>query len=144
MAFWTYILLCSDGRYYTGHTDDLERRIAQHQHGGFCDFTSRRRPVTLVWSQDFGTRVEALEAERRIKPWSRAKKEALIRGDWAMVGHFATPPHERPSLPFVPQETAPSPFVPSEVEGREAGHQRVSTSLDTNGGGRIAEREGNP
>jgi len=134
MAFWTYILLCSDGRYYTGHTDDLERRIAQHQHGGFCDFTSRRRPVTLVWSQDFATRVEALEAERRIKPWSRAKKDALIRGDWAMVGHFAKPPKER----------LPLPFVPSEVEGREAGHQRVSTSLDTNGGGRIAEREGNP
>jgi predicted GIY-YIG superfamily endonuclease len=134
MAFWTYILLCSDGRYYTGHTDDLERRIAQHQHGGFCDFTSRRRPVTLVWSQDFSTRVEALEAERRIKPWSRAKKEALIRGDWAMVGHFAKPPKERPPLPF----------VPSEVEGREDGRQRVSTSLDTNGGGGIADREGNP
>ena len=128
MAFWTYILLCSDGRYYTGHTDHLERRIAQHQHGGFCDFTSRRRPVTLVWSQDFATRVEELEAERRVKPWSRAKKEALIRGDWEMVSHFAKPPSERPPLPF----------VPSEVEGREAGRQRVSTSLDTNGGGGVA------
>ena len=132
MAFWTYILLCSDDRYYTGHTDNLERRIAQHQHGGFCDFTSRRRPVTLVWSQYFVTRVEALEAERRIKPWSRAKKEALIRGDWAMVGHFAKPPHERPLLPV----------VPNEAEGRDAGRKRVSTSLDTNGGGGMAEREG--
>jgi len=132
MAFWTYILLCSDGRYYTGHTDDLERRIAQHQHGGFCDFTSRRRPVTLVWSQDFGTRIEALEAERRIKPWSRAKKDALIRGDWAMVGHFAKPPKERPSLPL----------VPSEVEGRQAGRKRVSTSLDTNGDGVSGESGG--
>lgn len=128
MAFWTYILLCADGRYYTGHTDHLERRIAQHQHGGFCDFTSRRRPVTLVWSQDFATRVEAPEAERRIKPWSRAKKEALIRGDWKMVSHFAKPPDERPPLPF----------VPNEVEGRGAGRQRVSTSLDTNGGGSMA------
>ena len=138
MAFWTYILLCSDGRYYTGHTDHLERRIAQHQHGGFCDFTSRRRPVTLVWSQDFATRVEALEAERRIKPWSRAKKEALIRGDWEMVSHFARPPHERPHLTVSSEEHTPSPFVPSEVEGREAGRQRVSTSLDTNGGGGMA------
>jgi predicted GIY-YIG superfamily endonuclease len=137
MAFWTYILLCYDGRYYTGHTDHLERRIAQHQHGGFCDFTSRRRPVTLVWSQDFATRVEALEAERRIKPWSRAKKDALIRGDWEMVSHFAKPPHERPDLLLV-AEHAPSPFVPSEVEGREAGRKRVSTSLDTNGGGGMA------
>lgn len=138
MAFWTYILLCSDGRYYTGHTDHLDRRIAQHQYGGFCDFTSRRRPVTLVWSQDFATRVEALEAERRIKPWSRAKKEASIRGDWEMVSHFAKPPHERPDLTVSSEEHTPSPFVPSEVERREAGRQRVSTSLDTNGGGSLA------
>ncbi len=144
MAFWTYMLRCSDGRYYTGHTDDLERRIAQHQHGGFCDFTSRRRPVTLVWSQDLATRVEALEAERRIKPWSRAKKEALIRGDWGMVGHFAKPPHERPNLPVSAEKQAltPSPFVPSEVEGREAGRQGVSTSLDTNGSGCAVDRKG--
>ena len=142
MAFWTYILFCSDGRYYTGHTDDLERRVAQHQHGGFCDFTSRRRPVTLVWSQDFGTRIEALEAERRIKPWSRAKKEALIRGDWKMVSHFAKPPKERPTLAVPPAEHTPSPFVPSEVEGREAARKHVSTSLDTNGIGTTVRQLG--
>ncbi len=135
MVFWTYMLRGSDGRYYTGHTDNLERRIAEHQHGGFCDFTSRRKPVTLAWSQDFATRVEALEAERRIKPWSRAKKEALIRGDWAMVGHFAKPPKERPPLPASAETHSPTPFAPSEVEGREAGRKRVSTSLDTNGYG---------
>lgn len=81
MAFWTYILRCSDGAYYTGHTDDLDRRIAQHQHGGFCDFTTRRRTLDLVWSESFPTRLEALEAERRIKGWTRAKKEALIASD---------------------------------------------------------------
>ena len=97
MAFWCYILRCSDGRYYTGHTDDLDRRIAEHNHGGFCDFTSRRRPVQLVWSEDFPTRLEALEAERRIKPWSRYKKEGLIRGNWQQVSHYARPPKERPS-----------------------------------------------
>jgi predicted GIY-YIG superfamily endonuclease len=104
MAFWTYILRCSDGAYYTGHTDDLERRIGEHQTGGFCNFTTRRRPVELVWSQDFGTRDEALSAELTVKRWSRAKKEALIRGDWSAVAFFARPPSER-----------------------------VSTSLDTNG-----------
>ena len=97
MAFWAYILRCRDGSYYTGQTDNLEYRIAQHQAGGYCDFTSRRRPITLVWSQDFPTRIEALEAERRIKPWSRAKKEALIRGDWAALSYYARPPKERPS-----------------------------------------------
>ena len=122
MSFWVYVLRCADGRYYTGHTDHLERRLAQHQHGGFCDFTSRRRPVTLMWSETFGTRIEALEAERRIKPWSRAKKEALFQGDWAAVSHFARPPSERPSTSLgtngvreTPQE---SPFVSSEVETR--------------------------
>jgi predicted GIY-YIG superfamily endonuclease len=97
MSFWVYILRCADSRYYTGHTDNLEHRLAQHQHGGFCDFTSRRRPVTLMWSEAFGTRTEALEAERRIKPWSRAKKEALFQGDWSTVSYFARPPGERPS-----------------------------------------------
>ena len=104
MAFWVYVLRCADGKYYTGHTDNLEQRIAQHQCGGFSGFTSRRRPITLMWSEYFSTRLEALEAERRIKPWSRAKKEALFKGDWISLSYFARPPHER-----------------------------VSTSLDTNG-----------
>jgi predicted GIY-YIG superfamily endonuclease len=97
MAFWVYVLKCADGRYYTGQTDNLERRIAEHQAGGYCDFTARRRPVTLMWSEAFSTRVEALSAERRIKPWSRLKKEAMFRGDWSAVSHFARPPSERPS-----------------------------------------------
>jgi predicted GIY-YIG superfamily endonuclease len=121
LAFWVYILQCSDGRYYTGQTDNLEYRFAQHQAGGYCDFTSRRRPVRLVWSQDFATRYEALEAERRIKPWSRAKKEALIRGDWAAVSYFSKPPKERPSTSFGTNglgESQPTPFVSSEVETR--------------------------
>ena len=97
MAFWVYILRCADGSFYTGQTDNLDQRVGQHQTGGYCDYTSRRRPVRLVWSQDFPTRIEALEAERRIKPWSRAKKEALIRGDWAALSYYARPPKERPS-----------------------------------------------
>ncbi len=86
MAFWTYILKCADGLYYTGHTDDLEARIAQHHAGYFptC-FTFSRRPLEFAWSSDFGTRIEALEAERKLKGWSRTKKEALIRGDWDAV-----------------------------------------------------------
>ena len=96
MAFWTYILKCADGRYYTGHTDDLDRRIAQHDSGHFrACFTFSRRPLELVWSQDFQTRYEALSAELKIKPWSRAKKEALIAGDWGSLSVFAIPPNER-------------------------------------------------
>jgi len=95
MAFWAYILRCSDGSYYTGHTDDLERRLAQHQTGEVKGYTHDRRPVNLVWSESFATREEALAAELRIKPWSRAKKEALIRRDWNALKLAAQPPHER-------------------------------------------------
>ena len=124
MAFWAYMLKCADGRYHTGHTDNLECRVAQHQAGGFCDFTSRRRPVQLMWSQDFPTRLEALEAERRIKPWSRAKKEALIQGDWKALSYYAKPPGERPSTSLGTNgrdEPCQTPFVSSVVETRGTG-----------------------
>ena len=82
MTFSAYILRCSNGAYYTGHTDDLEARLGAHETGAFGGYTARHRPVTLVWSQDFSDRDSAFAAERQIKGWSRAKKEALIRGDW--------------------------------------------------------------
>ena len=85
MSFYAYILRCSDGSYYVGHTDDLDVRIGAHQSGAINGYTQKRRPVTLVWSQEFGERDEAFRAERQIKGWSRAKKEALIRGDWGAV-----------------------------------------------------------
>jgi tRNA/rRNA methyltransferase len=95
MTFWAYILRCADGSYYTGHTDDLERRIAQHQAGTCGGHTRERRPVEFLWSQEFPTRAEALEAERQIKGWSRVKKEALIAGDWTALHEAAIPPGEK-------------------------------------------------
>ncbi len=123
MSFWAYILRCADGHYCTGHTDNLEFRFAQHQTGGCCDFTSRRRPVALFWSQEFSTRFEALDAERQIKPWSRAKKEALARGDWVALSYFARPPKERPSTTFGTNGTRSGlqiPLVPSLRRGTPA------------------------
>lgn len=89
MPFWVYMLKCADDSYYTGHTEDLEARIAQHESGEIAGYTHSRRPVTLVFSQDCGTREEALSAERRLKGWSRAKKEALLRGDWNEISRLA-------------------------------------------------------
>ena len=87
--FWVYILRCADGSYYTGHTDDLDRRIGQY-HSGECDgYVAARRPVELVWSQECATRYEALSAEQQIKGWSRKKKEAMMRGDWNQVSQFS-------------------------------------------------------
>ncbi len=83
------MLHCADRSFYVGHTDNLDVRMAQHQSGLIAGFTRDHLPVGLVWSQDFSTRVEALEAERRIKGWSRAKKLALIRGDWGMISTLA-------------------------------------------------------
>ncbi|NWK95196.1 rRNA methyltransferase [Sphingobium lactosutens] len=85
MSFHAYMLHCADGSYYLGHTDDVEARIAQHQSGEIAGYTQNRRPIALVWSEEFGTRDEALSAEQQIKGWSRRKKEALIAGDWDAI-----------------------------------------------------------
>jgi predicted GIY-YIG superfamily endonuclease len=79
--FFAYMLQCADESYYLGHTDDLAKRIPEHQEGG-KSYTETRRPVQLIWSQEFAGREEALAAELRIKNWSRVKKQALARGDF--------------------------------------------------------------
>ena len=89
MPFYAYLLRCNDKSYYAGHTDDLYFRMAQHGSGVLGGYTAKRLPVTLVWSQDFGSREEAFAAERRLKGWSRAKKEALIAADRERVSALA-------------------------------------------------------
>ncbi len=89
MTFWAYMLHCRGGAFYVGHTDNLDYRIGQHQSGLVAGYTANHLPVELVWSWDFPTRHEAKEAERRIKGWSRAKKLALIRGDWDRISTLA-------------------------------------------------------
>lgn len=100
--FWVYILQCNDKSYYTGHTDNLENRLAQHQNKMIAGcYTSRRLPIQLMYSQEFFTREEALVAEKQIQGWSRRKKEALINGDWQAISAHASrrrkapPQHER-------------------------------------------------
>ena len=86
MGAFVYMLKCSDDSFYIGcATHDLERRIAEHQTGAFPGYTYARRPVALVWSEYFDRTTDAIAAERKLKGWSRAKKEALIRGDWADI-----------------------------------------------------------
>ena len=94
--FWTYILKCADGSYYTGHTDELEKRVAEHQSGAIPGHTCTRRPLQLVYSADFQSRDEALAAELQIKRWSRRKKEALIVQDWAALKAAAKKDFSRP------------------------------------------------
>jgi len=90
MGAWVYILRCADGAYYTGTTRaELEQRIAEHQFGHFAGFTATRRPVDLVYSNYFDRIVDAIAAERNVKGWSRAKKEALIVGDFQQLSLFS-------------------------------------------------------
>jgi len=85
-----YILRCSDGSYYVGSTrTSLEERLAQHDAGSFGGYTARRRPVELVFEQDFDRITDAIAAERQLKGWTRAKKEALIRGDMETLHRLA-------------------------------------------------------
>jgi putative endonuclease len=95
MGFWAYMLHCADRTFYVGHTDDLDSRIGAHQSGLIEGYTATRLPVTLVWSDEFPSRYEALAAERQIKGWGRAKKLALIRGDWKAISALARSSKEK-------------------------------------------------
>src|SRR5262249_47034693 len=91
MTVFVYMLRCSGGHYYVGSTrSSLEQRVSQHNEGTFGGYTTRRRPVVLVWSQDFEHVTDAIAIEQQLKGWSRAKKEALIRGDWDAVRALAS------------------------------------------------------
>jgi len=77
---WAYIVRCADDSYYVGSTVNLPARIAQHNEVGGAKYTSRRRPVVLVWAMEFESIRDAYFAEKQIQNWSRAKREALIEG----------------------------------------------------------------
>ena len=91
MPYAIYILKCSDGSYYTGLTKEPDARIEEHQSGIYPEsYTFRRRPVELGWSDVVETYPEAFQWEHQIKGWSRAKKEALIRGDIEGIHEIVT------------------------------------------------------
>ena len=79
---FTYMLRCRDGSYYVGSTWNLDRRLAQHRAGEGAEYTRHRLPVELVWASESESIADAFAFEKRIQGWSRAKREALIRGDW--------------------------------------------------------------
>ncbi len=85
-----YVLSCRDGRYYVGSTrGSLEQRMAKHNAGTYGGYTKSRRPVELVYSEYFDQISDAIAAERQLKGWSRAKKEALIKGDLGLLVRLA-------------------------------------------------------
>ena len=95
---YLYILRCVDDSYYIGTSRKaLDMRVAEHNSGELGGYTSTRRPVRLVFSQHFEIINDAIAAERQVKGWSRAKKEALIAGDWGRVALLAQRHRPHPS-----------------------------------------------
>jgi putative endonuclease len=79
-------LLCSDGSYYTGVTNNVERRLYEHENGtdSRC-YTFKRRPLKLIFTESFADINQAIAFEKQVKGWRRAKKEAIINGDWHLL-----------------------------------------------------------
>jgi predicted GIY-YIG superfamily endonuclease len=88
-VFRVYILRCSDGTLYIGSTDKLDARVKTHNDGRGARYTAARRPVTLVYSEESGSRSAAEVRERQVKRWTNAKKEALVAGNLAHVHRLA-------------------------------------------------------
>jgi putative endonuclease len=105
MGGWVYMLRCSDGSFYVGSTshEDIEGRVVEHNDGKFEGYTSKRRPVVLVWNDWYQDLRDAQNAERRIKGWRRERKQALISGDMVALHYLAKRPGaRRPSRPGAP------------------------------------------
>lgn len=84
--YFVYILKCNDDTYYTGVTNDIERRLGEHQEGiDVNSYTGKRRPVKLMFYAEFSNIEFAIEKEKQIKKWSRSKKEALINGEFEIL-----------------------------------------------------------
>ena len=87
---WVCMLRCRDGHYYVGTTrGELERRVDEHNAGTFGGYTASGRPVELVHSQYFDRITDAVAAERQLKGWTRAKKEALVAGNFPALVQFS-------------------------------------------------------
>ena len=87
---WMYILQCADGSYYVGSTVDMEKRLAQHQAGDGAKYTARRLPVRLVFAEEFERVDDAFAREKQVQGWGRAKREALIQGEFEALPRLST------------------------------------------------------
>ena len=89
MKGFVYVLKCSNGKYYTGSTTNLEKRLWQHQNGEGSNFTKAHLPVELVYVEEFERIDDAFYREKQIQGWSRKKKEALIAKDFDLLHELA-------------------------------------------------------
>ena len=114
-----YILRCSNDAYYTGSTVDLQRRLRQHQSGEGANFTKKHLPVELIYFEEFERVDQAFYREKQVQGWSRAKKEALIKGDINRLKKLAKCRNETHFEFAPPFKEAPVPF--DFAQGTDAG-----------------------
>jgi len=87
--YYVYILRCANSNLYVGSTHNLQARLKAHNAGRGAAYTFKHRPVHLVYSEKYQSKVEALNRERQVKHWSRGKKAALIQGDLKGLKHLS-------------------------------------------------------
>jgi putative endonuclease len=115
--YYVYILNCSDKSYYVGFTNNLELRFNQHQEGiNKESYTHSRRPVELVYCMKFNNPSEGIAFEKKIKGWSRKKKEALINDDWNKIEFLSICKNETHYSNYRPDEKGFAKFILSEAE----------------------------
>jgi predicted GIY-YIG superfamily endonuclease len=85
VTHYVYLLRCADNSFYVGETSDLATRERHHNEGRGGSYTAKRRPVQVVYAEQYGSRADALQRERQIKRWSSRKKELLVGGDAATL-----------------------------------------------------------
>jgi predicted GIY-YIG superfamily endonuclease len=95
-VYFVYVLKCVDGSYYVGSTQDIASRVQVHNSGMGPSFTAARLPVKLIYQESFATRTAAVQRERQLKRWSRAKKGALVSGDLNSLKSLAASRSEEP------------------------------------------------
>jgi len=133
LSAFVYILRCSDGSYYVGSArgETLDKRMGEHQSGERGGYTASRRPVELAYAEQFQFITDAIAAERRIKGWGRAKKEALIAGNWGRVRFLAKRPSVRNDAILDTQP--PHASVPGTAGPRSTQNDRVCVACSRPG-----------
>ncbi len=99
---WMYILQCADGSYYVGSTKNLERRVTEHLSGLGSRYTSGRLPVELIYGEEYDRISDAYAREKQVQNWSRAKREALIKGEYEMLPRLAKKKFMKSKVPESP------------------------------------------
>jgi putative endonuclease len=104
-SMYVYMLQCADDTYYTGVTNNIERRLNEHEYGiDRSSYTFERRPVTLVFYETFNDPLDAIAFEKQLKKWSRKKKQTLINGEYYKL-IFLSKKTFRMGLDTQPQKT---------------------------------------